>query len=340
MDVEWRDHIASVDLTNFYDHCLHLNQRMKSSERDRLHLFECCRCPFMFYEDRNLSNRAVGYCKGDQMKEATHERPERILICIAAGDGTIGSGVVGFAINAVSQNVHNGPFKFSVYLAENIRGYAHMRNTCVKLFLNSPCDRLWFLDEDVVLPANAFELLAVDADIALGPYPSIEEMRPIVMSMKDPHDISAGLCEPPEDGPIQTITACGMGCTIIRRKVLEDRRMWHSAIYTDLSGKECNQADETDALPPVFRFRFKPDGSQLHGEDLDFGLRATRLGYSVKMHTGILCDHVKSIGLNEARRRINNEQDGRRLDNFNKSIEHIKANVGTVRRWRFDGKTE
>jgi len=246
-----------------------------------------------------------------------HDAREHILICLAAGDRKIGDGAVNFAIEATNRNSIQGRFKFSVAVASGIRGYAQMRNTCVKEFLESPCSRLWFVDDDVIPPLDkrlcgnkdgVFQLLDVDADIAIAPYPFVGNFSPVYMHYEDPNTMEK-MKQGEGEGPVLDVTGVGMGCTIIKRRVLEDRRMWYPTSYKGVENppKIHDQTGETGALPPVFRFQFKPDGRALQGEDFDFCIRAKRLGYSIKFHSGLVCGHLKYVDILWARQLIESQ---------------------------------
>jgi len=240
------------------------------------------------------------------MNEKPIER-EHILLAPSAGDRRYSDGLLGFIASALNKNSDPySPHRFSTVIASNIRGYAAMRNFCADRFLKSNCSRLWFLDDDIMPPLNIFQLLETDADICVAPYPFIGNMRPVYLHYADPVSMT-GLVEPKSDGKALDVTGVGMGCTLIRRVVLEDTRMRYSTKYIASNGKEMDQKDEKGSLPPIFRFHLKPDGQAELGEDFDFSMRAKRLGYSVKVRPDIPCDHLKRIGLNEARKIVEDQ---------------------------------
>ena len=70
-----------------------------------------------------------------------------------------------------------------------------------------------------------------------------------------------------------------MGATVIRRKVLEDRRLW--------------LAEPREDAIPVFREISDAYGKLCVSEDLDFCTRARALGYSIWCHSGIRWGHLK-----------------------------------------------
>ena len=294
-------------------HCMHLNRWVRHVWTKKRYFWGCCRCGETVYSQNDLKDASLASCQGKPVTD--HKTPELIFICIPAGDGRIGAGAVQFALQATMQNMVQDKYKFSTFLPTEIRGYARMRNLCVKLFLESPCDRLWFFDEDVVPHEKVFNLLEVDADIAFAPYPAVETFNPVLVKLKDLNRIEAGPSQEGKEGPIRDIHGCGMGCTIIKRRVLEDRHMWYSTKYSNRSDPPTimDLADDPDSLPPIFRYHFKPDGGPLMGEDHDFGIRASRLGYSIKCDLRIVNDHMKFVALNDARKIINQENSEAKL---------------------------
>ena len=183
------------------------------------------------------------------------------------------------------------------------RGIAvrYVTNRAAQVFLSSTCDRLWFIDNDTILPADIFELPDIDGDIVTLPYPFVGTMTPAIVNYKDLNDFDAGMkdVEPGPDG-VADVNGTGMGCTIIRRSVLEDKRMRYSTIYETQDGKVKDEADEGDVPIPIFRFHRRPSGRWEMGEDYDFCIRAKKLGYSIKIRMKSICGHLKTIDLNEA----------------------------------------
>ena len=209
-----------------------------------------------------------------------------------------------FFAKAVHKNYdENHKFKYTVSTISEVDGYAHVRNIGAGRFLDSPCDRLWFMDNDTILPDDIFSLPEVDGDIVTLPYPFVGTMTPAIVNYRDVDDFSQGLVdvEPGPDG-IADVNGTGMGCTLIRRYVLEDPAMHYSSVYTNYESRVRDERDEENAPPAIFKFHRKPSGRWEMGEDYDFCIRAKRLGYSIKIRMKSICGHLKTIDLNDARR--------------------------------------
>jgi hypothetical protein len=158
------------------------------------------------------------------------------------------------------------------------------RNLLVQEFLKTDCDRLWFLDADM-LPAPPFSarILDIEGDIVGAAVPIIRSNQIITNTFlrndNSPSGVGTAIPTDPTVTMIEGVDAVGTGCMVIKRKVLEDSRMRLPGEYRDQKGKK--QHLGKDDAPPIFRFRRKPNGAPLSGEDVDFCLRAKKLGYSV-----------------------------------------------------------
>lgn len=165
-------------------------------------------------------------------------------------------------------------------------GVALARNAVVAQFLASKCSHLLFVDDDVVLPADAITRLADVAsqpshDVALGCYVGVKRFadgtRFYVVLMK----MGRGLEDCYETWPdgVVEVEGGGAGCMLIGRHVLE-------------------------RLPyPWFRFSgtYIPGTATVvtMGEDIDFCLRARSAGFRIFADGGVRCGHVKEIDLKQ-----------------------------------------
>ena len=218
---------------------------------------------------------------------------EHVLIAVPALEYTVSSAIARLFAVSQQKNALAGKYKFTVTTVDGIIGYALVRNNISKVFLDGPFDRLWMIDNDIVPALDTFGILDVDADIvaplmptykcsfigdkfdfsaayAAGDYDDIDDLS----TEKETLDIGNG-------GPID-VSMVGTGCMAIRRSVLEDSRMRY------------DESDLKEGDPPaIFRFHTKSNGGYKSGEDEDFCVRAKRLGYSVKLHTGIEVGHLR-----------------------------------------------
>lgn len=235
--------------------------------------------------------------KPKKMKDKEH-----IMVVVPTRNRWVTESIACFFAHAAHKNYDdNFPYAFTVSTLGEIEGYAAVRNMAVKRFLESPCERLWFIDNDTILPEDIFSLPYIDGDIVTLPYPFVGTMTPAIVNYKDIDDFDKGMLDvKPDVYGLADVNGTGMGCTLIRRKVLEDERMRYPTTYVSGDGKQMDQADDPNAAPPIFKFLRKPDGSWDLGEDYDFCIRAKRLRYSIKIRMTSICGHLKTIDLNDA----------------------------------------
>jgi hypothetical protein len=129
----------------------------------------------------------------------------------------------------------------------------------------------------------------------------------------NPKKLAFDSITPQQNKMIVDISGAGTGAMVIDRRVLEDPGMHLDPIYTGLDEKPASIHEETDDpswAPAIFRTRYKANGQRLRGEDLDFTLRAWRLGYSMKCHLGVMFGHAKRIDLKDAIQLMSRVVDG------------------------------
>ena len=151
-----------------------------------------------------------------------------------------------------------------------------MRNAICQDFLDSDCDRLWFLDADMVPPANAGTILDCNSDIVAGTVIGYKQdktnggiLLQILAWTDDPWRSVK-----PSDRPMD-VAAAGTGSMVIHRRVLEDPHILLEPTAADAPA------------PAIFRRRFLPWGAVDMTADLDFCERARGLGYRITLWPGI-----------------------------------------------------
>jgi hypothetical protein len=190
-------------------------------------------------------------------------------------------------------------YRFQFLWVTGARPCDYARNLCVKVFLESDCSRLWFMDSDTMPPPNFTRLLLIDADIVSGVTPtwgnnqSDEPPSPnLTVFRYDPELRGLLHSEFYQDG-VEEVDAVGTAMMIIKRRVLEDMRMRLSPEYTAFDGLDSRLGGGDP--PAVFREVRKPNGAMNMTEDCDFCLRAKKLGYTIKVDHGIKCGHWKEV---------------------------------------------
>jgi hypothetical protein len=205
------------------------------------------------------------------------------------------------------------PYIFTCDTLVGLFPVSFARNVCVGRFLKIGASRLWFIDADMIPTTDSVRLLSVDADICAGrmfrfDHANIESETSVGVALcafhNDPDGTGKFYPIVPQEGDqmVQEVDALGTGSMLIRRKVLEDRRLWGETKYTGIDGKEHDLDDEKDTPrwgPPVFGFPSKPNGCPQLGEDMDFCRRAKALGYTLKVDLGAKFGHYKPVDLDQ-----------------------------------------
>lgn len=222
---------------------------------------------------------------------------EHILIVTATMDRMVSSGLANFFAAVHAQNAGSKKYKFSTLILENIVGYALMRNKASKHFLASDCERMWFIDNDVMPADNALSLLDVEGDIVAAVVPFVHCAAGAYLKLDDVNDLTTRDEHYFLSGHLMDVTCVGTACTIIKRRVLEDPAMRYSRDFIRRDGKPDRLND--DEPPAIFKYHYLPNGGTNMGEDFDFSYRASKLGYRVVYDGRVVCDHVKTIPILE-----------------------------------------
>ena len=240
------------------------------------------------------------------------KKKERVFVGIPHVGDDISLVIVNFVNALHNMNADpECPWSFTVCIEQNKRPVYYARNCIVGRFLESDCERLWFIDADMLPPPTAFQVLHAEGDIVAARMYAIkrnadQSPRLELCAFKYVEDDKKFHSIAPIPGVtpvICDVDAVGTGCTVVRRKVLEDKRLWGESTY-DWNGKQGDVLQEKDdegtSAPPIFRWHEKPNGKPLRGEDLDFTWRAKQLGYSVRVNPGADCGHIKSMNLDDS----------------------------------------
>lgn len=151
--------------------------------------------------------------------------------------------------------------------------YDHARNEGVKAMLNGGFQWLFFIDDDVCVPADAFEKLSRHGlDIVSGVY--YRRSPPIghpVMLKETPQ--GATFIDKYTVGDMVEADLVGAGCLLIHRRVLENlaqplgNRWFQWMMETAPAGEKCS-------------------------EDFFFCRMARRAGFRVVVDTSVQCEHL------------------------------------------------
>ena len=242
-----------------------------------------------------------------------------IGVPIASGVDGVGLGVFRFLHLLQALNYRDDhPFRYEYQMVVDKRPVEWARNLIVGQFLKNPdASRLWFIDNDMAPKENMLSMLGSTADITAAfalafdhgneAKKTPDRLKPCLFR----HNAELESFNPilPQVGDEEVeIDAAGTATMLIRRRVLEDRRLWGPTTYRNLKGELCDldsERDEEDWGPPIFRFQRKPNANGLRSEDIDFSWRAKQLGYRVTGRPGIRVGHYKAINLDSVLSLVN-----------------------------------
>jgi len=153
------------------------------------------------------------------------------------------------------------------------------RNLIVKRFLETDCDYLLMIDDDVVPHHNPCELVFADRDVIGVPALVRSSGQVVVWTAYIEHRDGNGYSAVDLDSfddmfDLLNVAIVGSGCILMKRKVLENVKM-------------------------PFHSEFDEDGCQTHGTDFAFCRRAVKAGFEVYTTTHRRCEHFKKVGLSD-----------------------------------------
>lgn len=153
------------------------------------------------------------------------------------------------------------------------------RNKIVKRFLETDCDFLLMIDNDVVPLHNPCELVFADQDIIGSPALVRSAGKIMTWTAYIPHDSGYGYSAIDLDSyddmfDMLQVAIVGTGCILIKRKVLE-------------------------TLKAPFHCEFDEDGVLTYGTDFAFCRKATQAGFKVYTTMHRRCEHFKTLGFSD-----------------------------------------
>lgn len=173
----------------------------------------------------------------------------------------------------------------SVSWAEPIFGN---RNRIARRFLNSKCDYLLMLDNDIVPLFNPAPFVHADKDI-LGFPAKVRQVGQVLnwVAYKEAKD-DPGMYYPVDFSSIDMATydflncdAVGTGCIMVRRNVIEE-------LFKRANG---------NGWEAPFTISLTEWGEMMHGTDIAFCRRAKEAGFNVVSTINYVCEHYKEVGL-------------------------------------------
>ena len=235
-----------------------------------------------------------------------------VLVAVPTTDFQVSTGIAQ-VFSKMSELNYYAPkdfnWKFSTTTCQGVKGYDAARNSIAKVFLESKADYLMMIDQDMQPPENFFDIFQTETDIIAPLLPTMKidvdytensthfRLPYCACRYTDLDDIgTASGIEIEEGGQgIIDVDGVGFGCVLIKREVMEDKRMWYPMSYRRPDDHIVTLADHDP--PPIFRFHKKAFGGCDIGEDFDFCRRARLNGYTVKLDTRITMGHLKWLDL-------------------------------------------
>lgn len=169
---------------------------------------------------------------------------------------------------------HNSNYQIITFMPKNIFPLDAARNKCVKEFLETDYEYLWWIDDDIVPPVNALDrLIKANKDIigavcfsvkyengGAFPYPVTlrynEDMKYIVYYGRG----------------IEEVDSTGGACVMVKRKIYE-------------------------TLERPYEFQYHKDGTLSLTCDFDIWQKAQRAGFKIYIDFDLLCSHIRTVDI-------------------------------------------
>lgn len=191
---------------------------------------------------------------------------KRIFIAIPSSGGKLISGLVQHLITWT----HDPRYIIKLYTPTGIFPLDNARNKCVKEFLESDCDYLWWIDDDILPPIDAMHRLVQADKDAIGA---------AAFSMKDeeqyfPYPVTLRYNEDKKyivyyGKGIEEVDATGGACVMVKRKVYE-------------------------AIERPYEFTYYPDGTLNLTCDFRIWQKAQEKGFKLFIDFDLICDHIRT----------------------------------------------
>lgn len=151
---------------------------------------------------------------------------------------------------------------------------ARKMNEIMDKSLGTNCTHIWLVDADCELPSDALEeLIRLDVDIASGVSPTHSDWNETTAAWE----------------------LLGGGLKFYRRMDIEGRVVGESEVVA--TGGFCMLIKRRALLRysphhEPLRYQIKKEGKSMYGPELQFFIDAQRMGFSVRIHGGVICGHL------------------------------------------------
>lgn len=229
--------------------------------------------------------------------------PKHIFIGIPSRDGKLSTALHKWVSSLCAMSAtEQVPFRVTEFIAEGYSPVHYARNIICGAARKTDADLIVQIDDDMLPDETTWQVLKSDADICVPRMFRFRHNGPLAPSEEDDRPPEIATCSTgvkvidgvehrydfiptPDAVGEMDIQAAGTGFIAIKRAILEDPRM------------HLGEPDPHDGTPALFRMIQSPTGRITEWEDVDFTLRANRLGYRVAVNWGAHCGHRKSINL-------------------------------------------
>lgn len=194
----------------------------------------------------------------------------------------------------------------------NLDGYDHVKfyshdlpipesfNSLAEDFLQTDCDYAWFVEEDVVPPASALDLmLSAEVAIAFVDYPLKNfPNRPCYGTYRG------------------RLIWVGLGCTLVHRAVFTTlKKPWFESQWKYVAVHRGSAQAEPEIK--IIEDPFRPYG----GQDLFFCHNAIKAGFSIQVLMGLRCKHPVPVNVTPVKDSVETNYDQETPEEINASLE-------------------
>ena len=169
---------------------------------------------------------------------------------------------------------HDPKYQIKVFMPKNIFPLDAARNRCVKEFLETDYQYLWWIDDDIVPPRNALDKL-IDADKDI--------IGAVCFAMKYendkalPYPVTLRYNEESKyvvyyGSGIEEVDATGGACVLFKRKVYE-------------------------TIERPYEFHYHKDGTLSLTCDFDIFQKVQKAGFKIYIDFDLLCAHIRTVDI-------------------------------------------
>lgn len=199
------------------------------------------------------------------------DRKKKVFVAIP----NLGTIIPELATNLL-QWTHDDRFEVKVFMPKNLQPETVARNSCVKQFLESDCDYLFWVDDDVSCPPETLHrLITHDKDVVAAivfalKYDKDEVFTyPVALRYNENMEYKAYYGK-----GLEEVDAIGSACVLFKRKVFEHKE-----------------------LETPYEYQLHKDGSLMITPDFGVMQKVQKAGFKIFADFDLICSHVKEVDL-------------------------------------------